>query len=189
MTPDFLLSCILIGVALAMDAFAVSIATAMCDDGEKAGILKVSVVFATMQGLMPFIGWLLVNLAVGTIEPLEDAIPWIAFVVLGLIGCRMIREGIKGKEVIPVYTSWAMLLIMGIVVSIDALSVGLTTSQYDLLSATICSVIITVVTFVICLIGLVMGKRLKSTFANHAMILGGAILILIGLKFVIGTLL
>jgi putative Mn2+ efflux pump MntP len=76
-------------------------------------------------------------------------------------------------------------MVMGVATSIDALSVGFTIAEYKFLSAFVCSVIIAVVTFIICVGGLLIGKKFGNKFSNKAEILGGIILILIGLEIFI----
>ena len=77
------------------------------------------------------------------------------------------------------------LLIQAVATSIDALSVGFTISDYDLIMALVCALIIAVVTFIICMAGLVIGKRFGTKISNKAEILGGVILIVIGLEIFI----
>ena len=74
------------------------------------------------------------------------------------------------------------LMIQGIATSIDALSTGFTTSAYSVFQAFISSLIIAIVTFVICIAGVKIGKKFGVKLAGKAQILGGVILILIGLK-------
>ena len=77
------------------------------------------------------------------------------------------------------------LFIQGVATSIDALSVGFTIADYHWLMALVCSLIIAVVTFFICMIGLSLGKRFGTKLSNKADILGGTILIAIGLEILI----
>ena len=81
------------------------------------------------------------------------------------------------------------LFIQGVATSIDALSVGFTIANYDWLMALVCSVIIAVVTFFICMTGLSLGKRFGTRLSNKADILGGVILIAIGLEIFISNVL
>ncbi len=74
------------------------------------------------------------------------------------------------------------LLVQGIATSIDALSVGFTISEYGLTMALVASLIIAIVTFVICWFGLEIGKKFGTKLSNKASILGGVILILIGIE-------
>ena len=104
---------------------------------------------------------------------------------------KMVIEGIKErkgkneaekKESAPTKLTWRALIVQGIATSIDALSVGFTISEYNVLQAFASSLIIGVVTLVICLIGLVFGKKIGPKVSNVATIIGGAILIFIGIE-------
>ena len=74
------------------------------------------------------------------------------------------------------------LLVQGVATSIDALSVGFTTSQYGFFMAVVSALIIAAVTFIICMAGLIIGKKFGTKLSNKAAILGGIILIIIGLE-------
>ena len=78
-----------------------------------------------------------------------------------------------------------MLLVQGVATSIDALSVGFTISEYGFFMAVICALIIAVVTFIICMAGLYIGKKVGTKLAGKANILGGVILIFIGIEIFI----
>ena len=116
-------------------------------------------------------------------------IPWIALILLGFIGGKMLCEGIKNKdcECVCGCTSLTIgaLLVQGIATSIDALSAGLNFVKYDLLGAIVAAVVIALVTFMICLCGVFFGKKTGTRLAGKAGILGGVILIAIGLEIFI----
>ena len=98
----------------------------------------------------------------------------------------MLIEGIKNKECeneAATVGFWGLML-QGVATSIDALSVGFTIASYSLASALICGLIIAVVTFLISMAGLIIGKKLGMKLAGKASVLGGVILIAIGLKIV-----
>ena len=102
----------------------------------------------------------------------------------------MLVEGIKNKdgENEKTKVGIAALLVQGIATSIDALSVGFTIAEYGLLMAAVCALIIAVITFIICMAGLIIGRKFGTKFANKAAIFGGAILITIGIEiFVTGV--
>ena len=95
----------------------------------------------------------------------------------------MIIEGVRGgndDEISKIGKS--TLLIQGVATSIDALSVGFAIADYDLTMALICAAIIATVTFIICMLGLVIGRRFGTKLSGKAEIIGGIILILIGLE-------
>ena len=99
----------------------------------------------------------------------------------------MLIEGILNKEKDEDHMSFgiAALILQGIATSIDALSVGFTISDYNWIMALVCALIIAVVTFIICMGGLIIGKKFGTKLSGKASILGGIILILIGLEIFI----
>ena len=115
----------------------------------------------------------------------EKFIPWIALILLLFIGGKMLLDGIRGgadDEEGSGELGVKLLIVQGIATSIDALSTGFTTSAYSAFQAFISSLIIAIVTFVICIAGVKIGKKFGVKLAGKAQILGGVILILIGLK-------
>ena len=184
----FFLESILLGVGLAMDAFSVSLANGLNEPNMKLKkMCGIAGVFALFQGLMPLLGWLCVHTILNIFEVFEDFIPWIALGLLSFIGIKMLIDGIKSKdEEQPALTIGALLL-QGLATSIDALSVGFTIAEYDFPMALVSSVIIMLVTFIICMLGIFLGKKFGTRLAGKATIIGGIILILIGIEiFVTG---
>ena len=115
----------------------------------------------------------------------EKFIPWIALILLLIIGGKMLLDGIRGGDEDEENSSELgvkLLIVQGIATSIDALSTCFTTSAYSAFQAFISSLIIAIVTFVICIAGVKIGKKFGVKLAGKAQILGGVILILIGLK-------
>ena len=186
----FFFNSILLGVGLAMDAFSVSMANGLNEPAMKKNRMSlIAGVFAFFQFLMPMIGWICVHTIVQYFQMFEKFIPWIALFLLLYIGGSMLVEGIKGEEEEELKgVGFKALLIQGIATSIDALSVGFTIVDYGFLMAFVCSVIIAVVTFFICMGGLQIGKTVGTKLSNKAAILGGVILIFIGIEiFVTGV--
>ena len=184
----FLLNSILVGCGLAMDAFSVSLANGLNDPKMKSRrMITIAGIFAIFQGIMPLLGWICIKTAANYFPFLETLIPWIALVLLGFIGGKMIYESAKCgcDEDCKSELTFGALMVQGIATSIDALSAGLTISSYNFLSALISSLIIAAVTFVICFIGLAIGKKSGTYLAGKAGILGGIILIVIGLEIFI----
>ena len=98
----------------------------------------------------------------------------------------MLLEGIKGEEEEEQQgVGFKALLVQGIATSIDALSVGFTIADYGFFMAFVCSIIIAIVTFFICVGGLQIGKTVGTKLSNKAAILGGVILIFIGIEIFI----
>ncbi|MDD7177911.1 MAG: manganese efflux pump MntP family protein, partial [Lachnospiraceae bacterium] len=183
---ELVLQSIALGVALAMDAFSVSMANGLNDPGmEKKKMCVIAGTFAGFQFAMPMIGWFCVTTIKEIFAMFEKFIPWIALLLLLFIGGKMLLDGIRGGddgEESSGELGVKLLIVQGIATSIDALSTGFTTSAYSAFQAFISSLIIAVVTFVICIAGVKMGKKFGVRLAEKAQILGGVILILIGLK-------
>ena len=184
----FFFNSILLGIGLAMDAFSVSLANGLNEPAMKKGkMCGVAGVFGGFQFAMPMLGWFCVTTITQYFVAFQPFIPWIALILLGYIGGKMVWEGIKKQddedETPPV--GLMGLLIQGVATSIDALSVGFTIAGYNLFQAVLSCLLIGVVTFVICLAGLAIGKKAGTKLADKAGILGGIILIFIGLEIFI----
>ncbi len=187
----FFFNSALLGVGLAMDAFSVSLANGLYEPKMKKGrMCKIAAVFSVFQAAMPMIGWVCVHTVLQYFNKFEKFIPWIALILLGYIGIKMLVDGIKNKDSQEAKKAvgFKELMIQGIATSIDALSVGFTISDYNWLMAVVCAVIIAVVTFVICTAGLVIGKKFGTKLSGKASILGGVILIGIGIEIFVSSL-
>ncbi len=185
----FFLSAAGFGIALAMDAFSVSLANGLAEPTmRKRRMCLIAGIFAAFQALMPMIGWVIIHTLVNTFSSLEKAIPWIALLLLSYIGGKMIYEGVTHKEDegdAPRACTLPTLLVQGVATSIDALSVGLDIADYKLPSAALTAGIIAVLTFCICMAGLFIGRKAGTKLAGKAGIFGGVILIAIGLEIFI----
>lgn len=183
---ELALQSIALGVALAMDAFSVSMANGLNDpDMERKNMLVIAGTFAGFQFAMPMIGWFCVTTIKEIFSMFEKFIPWIALILLLLIGGNMLLDGIRGDADGAENSGELgvkLLIVQGIATSIDALSTGFMTSAYSAFQAFVSSLIIAVVTFFICVAGVKIGKKFGVRLAGKAQILGGVILILIGLK-------
>lgn len=193
----FVFNSVLLGVGLAMDAFSVSVANALAEpDMPRRRGAAIAGTFAFFQFLMPMLGWVCVHTLVEKFAAFQRFVPWIALGLLLWIGGSMLREGLRGGgareagEEARAGVGVGALLLQGIATSIDALSVGFTIAEYDWAAALVCALIIAVVTFAICALGLRIGRAAGARLAGKAGVLGGAILIFIGLEiFVKGVLL
>lgn len=187
-TTTIIANSILLGAGLAMDAFSVSVANAISvPDMKRPKMCLTAGVYAGFQFIMPLIGWFCVHTAAESFKAFNMFIPWIALGLLVFIGGKMIIENLHAKSVeTKAMNLGAMtLLVQGVATSIDALSVGFTTADYDLPTALFTSVVIAAVTFVLCMIGLMIGKLIGRRWAERAQIIGGIILIAIGIKIVV----
>lgn len=181
----FLFNSILFGIGLAMDAFSVSMANGLNEpDMKKSRMCLIAGTFCIYQIAMPLIGWLCVHTVASLFTSFQKFIPWIALILLLYIGGKMLIEGIRCRdsEAGKPAVGFGELMIQGIATSIDALSVGFTISGYTFSFALIESLIIGIVTFFICIGGLIIGKKFGTKLANKASILGGVILIAIGIE-------
>lgn len=188
LTFGFFLQSIMLGVGLAMDAFSVSLANGLNEPAmPKRRMAGIAGVFAAFQFAMPMIGWVCVSTIAQHFAAFEKCIPWIALILLGYIGGKMLYEGIANKdsgEETPA-VGLSALLVQGVATSIDALSVGFTIAEYHVAEALLACLLIGCVTFCICFAGLGIGKKAGTRLAGKAGILGGAILIVIGLEIFI----
>ncbi|OOM11365.1 manganese efflux pump MntP family protein [Clostridium saccharobutylicum] len=180
-----ILSLILTAIGLSMDAFAVSLTTGFKiskDDRSKIA-LKAGMYFGGFQALMPLIGWIL---GVKFTKYIQSVDHWIAFVLLTIIGGKMIFDGLKGEEdnEFEDIHSNKKFLLLAIATSIDALAVGVT---FAFLGINIIKsiTIIGVVTFILSIIAVYIGKILGNKLTNKSSIVGGAILIFIGLEILV----
>ena len=172
---------LLISISLAMDAFAVSIGKGL---STRKDTLKVALLcgvwFGAFQTLMPLIGYALGS-AVSEIISQYSGI--VALVLLAIVGANMIREAVTSDDDDEVSASIDAkeMFVLAIATSIDALVVGV---SYVAMGANIvvASVIIGVVTFIICFFGAFLGNKIGTAFEKPAAIAGGVVLILIGLK-------
>ncbi|MBQ3600399.1 MAG: manganese efflux pump [Lachnospiraceae bacterium] len=185
---SFFVTSIMLGTGLAMDAFSVSLANGLNEPAmKKSRMCGVAGIFSIFQFAMPMIGWICISTVTRLFGAFEKLIPWIALLLLGYIGGKMLFEGIRCKEHEGEKTAVGMkgLLLQGVATSIDALSVGFTISNYNIFEALLSCLLIGIVTFCICYIGLSIGKKAGTKLAGKAGILGGIILIFIGLEIFI----
>lgn len=184
----FFVNSVLLGIGLAMDAFSVSLANGLNEPKMKTfRMCVIAGVFAFFQFTMPVIGWICVHTIAQCFCSFEDYIPWISLILLCYIGGKMLIEGIKNRncDTEACAVGISALIVQGIATSIDALSVGFTISDYNFIEAFISCLLIAVTTFIICLGGLVIGKKAGTKLAGRANILGGVILIAIGIEIFI----
>ena len=184
----FFINSAALGVGLAMDAFSVSLANGLNEPKmKKRRMALIAGVFAVFQMLMPLTGWVCVHTVLQYFQVFEKFIPWIALALLGYIGGNMLKDGIQNneEEVEKAEVGFKALMVQGVATSIDALSVGFTIAEYGLLMAVVAALIIGVLTFIICFVGLGLGKKFGTIFSNKATIVGGLILIFIGLEIFI----
>ena len=183
----FLMNSFFLGVADAMDAFSVSIANAIMEPNmAKSRKAKIAGVFGVFQFAMPMIGWFCVHTIAEYFLIFKKYIPLIALVLLVFLGGKMLLEGFQEQKSPSVKEQKPLrkreLFVQGIATSIDALSVGFAIASYTAPMAFVAALIIGIVTFFICEIGLSLGMKFGTKLAGRATIVGGIILILIGIE-------
>ena len=180
-----LLSILLIGVGLSMDASAVSIAKGMSlkDSSLKEYAFKLAFFFGLFQGLMPVIGYFAGSLFASYVQAIDH---WVAFVLLGFIGFNMIKESSEEKEEEDAIASisYKNILILAIATSIDALAIGVSFAFLQV-NIFVAAITIALTTFTLSLIAVFIGKKVGSIFQKYAEVLGGCILIFLGVKILI----
>ena len=199
MTFEIIAKIILFGIALAMDAFAVSISDGLIyKDINKKRIFFIAATFGLMQGIMPCIGYFfieIISLIVGSNNSADAAelfatvVTWVSFALLLLIGIKMLIEGIAEirkpqEEKKDKLFSVKEVLIMGVATAIDALAVGVSlhAGLSNNLTIWVHISIICVITFALSLVGLFLGKQILKLFKGKteiSVIIGGCILILL----------
>ncbi len=176
---------LLLAIALSMDAFAVSLTLGA---RHPQNIAKMAILaglyFGAFQGLMPLIGYFG---GVAMLAWLGDFTHWIAFLLLVIIGVKMIYEATKinfeDSPPLPNYSHYALLL-LAIATSIDALAAGFSLTLMSINGITAC-VLIGIVTFLFSYVGVRIGKRTSHFLGNKAEIFGGVVLVLLGIKVLV----
>lgn len=178
-----------LGVGLAMDACAVSMANGLNEPQMKFGKAALcAVVFALFQAAMPTLGWLCAHTLLSKFAVIDKFVPIVALILLAVIGVKMIVDGAKSntEQDSPAKSlTFGALILQAVATSIDALSVGFARADYNLAEILLCVGIVAAVTFAITLAAVYVGKKFGTKLGNKAQILGGCILVAIGLEIFI----
>lgn len=179
---------VLLGLALAMDAFAVAVCIAASSDSLKIKhVLNLAIFFGGFQSMMPYLGWRMGTFAHQYIQTFDH---WIAFALLSYIGIRMIHESYKCRRCETEKRMYGdpgnvyVLFTLALATSIDALAVGVgmgCQNQEILLPITL----IGIITFAMTILGAFLGAKISKWTEGKIEILGGLILIGIGIKILI----
>jgi putative Mn2+ efflux pump MntP len=171
---------LLIALSLSMDAFAVSVCKGL--NMKKINYAHAFIIggfFGAFQAIMPLIGWTVGKQFASLVTSVSH---WIAFALLLIIGGKMLVEAIRGgEEDIPDGLDYKELFILAIATSIDALAVGVVFA-FENVKIVPSVLVIGAVTFILSVIGVVIGNRFGAKYNKGAQIAGGAILILLGTK-------
>ena len=174
-----------IAVGLSMDAFAVSVTNGAVQKKVTPSMaLRMAGFFGFFQGFMPFLGWLIGKAGESFIGSIDH---WIALILLGFIGIQMIVESRrKDEDSEPDELNVRRLTALAIATSIDALATGIIlptavrANTVPLMVLSVC--LIAVITFILCLVGVWVGKKFGDLLSGKAELLGGIVLVLIGVK-------
>jgi len=177
-----LIQILIIAIVLSLDAFSVAIALGI---KSKKHTFKeatiISLYFGGFQALMPLIGWVAGNLIKENFRSITN---WVAFILLGIVGSKMIYENLRDKENNDYSLSTSSLVTLAIATSIDALIVG-TTLAFIKIPLIFSIILIGIVTIIISLGGYYLGRILGKSFGKRVEIIGGVCLILLGIKFLL----
>ena len=195
-----IITIVLTAFALAMDAFAVSVTKGMTLKNLTKGIaIKIALFFGVFQAVMPLIGWMLGISFQGYIKAIDH---WIALILLSVLGGKMIYEFYENRKEVAIEKQEAEneasttleeeekskgelsnkeLTTLAIATSIDALAVGISFAFLNVNIVSL-SLIIGLITFIVCFIGVIAGKKIGVIFKDYAELIGGIILIFIGIN-------
>jgi len=178
-------SIILIAIGLSADCFAVALSGSISmKTVSRLQVLRASLAFGLFQALMPVLGWLIGQTVV---EIIADYDHWIAFVLLAIVGGKMIWESFRSEESRndnADITKGILLLTLSIATSIDALAVGLTFAFLEINIMT-ASLTIGTIALAVTAIGFLLGRKLGSLIGRRAEAIGGVVLIGIGLRILL----
>ncbi len=174
---------VLLGIGLAMDAFAVSICKglSMKRMNWKNAII-IALYFGAFQAAMPIIGYILGTTFESFVTTIDH---WIAFILLSFIGGNMIKESFdKEDNKKNDRVDFKTMIVLALATSIDALAVGITFAFFDV-NLILAISIIGVITFIVSLLGVKVGNRFGDKYQNKAELMGGIILVLLGIKILL----
>ena len=174
---------IVIGIGLAMDAFAVSICKGLSMKKINwKNAMIIALYFGLFQAGMPVLGYALGSAFSSFVQSVDH---WIAFILLAIIGGNMIKDSTddeveKRNDKVDART----MIVLAIATSIDALAIGVTFAFFEV-NLLLAILIIGVITFVLSVLGVIIGNKFGDKFQNRAELAGGIILIIIGLKILL----
>lgn len=168
----------LTAIALAMDSFALCIATSIAyKEIKQKQILLVALIFALFQGIMPIFGFFFGLLADSLVLSFHKILACIALVG---VGANFIKDSYK-NDIKALELSFVAIFIGGFLTSIDALIVGISFGlKIDNIQKA--CILIAIICFIFCIIGLNLGKKLAKSYENKALLLGGVLLIFVGIS-------
>lgn len=181
-----LVELVLIALSLSMDAFAVSICKGL--SLKKVSLKQMAWIglwFGGFQALMPLIGYMAASFASGWVQSFDH---WIAFILLALIGGKMIWDSFHDEKSVNASLSVGSMFVLAIATSIDALAIGVTFA-FMKVNVLLAITLIGLITFALSAIGVKIGTAFGSKYQSKATLAGGIILVLIGVKILMEGLL
>ena len=173
----------LIAVGLSMDAFAVSVCKGLSTQTlQRRHYLIVGAWFGGFQALMPTLGYLLGSAFEQYITSVDH---WVAFILLSVIGGNMLKEAFSKDEETTDASFAPKVMLLAVATSIDALAVGITLALLPGVNIAAAVLFIGCITFILSAVGLKVGNVFGLKYKNKAEMVGGAILILMGLKILL----
>lgn len=180
-----ILNALLLGSGLAMDASAVGMANGLIEPKmRKRKLILIATFFGVFQGLMPLLGYAFGYLFANLITSI---VPYLALIILSILGIKMFIEGFKKEEEKQEPISIKGILLQAIATSIDAFAVGVLYVATPFGESILTFIIITVTTFLFVVIAIILGKTIGNKLSQSALIFGGVVLILVGIKIFIET--
>lgn len=178
-----IISLMALAFGMSMDAFATAIAKgATYQNPSLVRALKAGVLFGAIEGVAPIIGWLLGEAAQGWLSHVDH---WLAFVLLGFLAIKFMRDALKGDVQIKgdqqtmAKSGFGLMLITAVATSIDSLVVGVSLAFLEV-NIWLAAVLIGLATMIMVTLGLYLGNRLGLRFGRVAMFVGGVVLLMIG---------
>lgn len=183
------LNLIFLSIGLAMDAFAVAICKGLgMNKINYKHAFIIALMFGLFQGMMPLIGWAVGSRFASYVSVFSG---WIAFILLAIIGAKMIYEAVKEDQAVcktDNQFSLKEIVVLSIATSIDALAVGISLALVPDVDIIVSVATIGIITFIISLVGVGLGNKIGCRFNKYAEFAGGIILIIIGIKMLIENL-
>ena len=186
-----IISLMALAFGMSMDAFATAIAKgATYQNPSLVRALKAGVLFGAIEGVAPIVGWLLGEAAQGWLSHVDH---WLAFVLLGFLAIKFMRDALKGDVQIKgdqqtmAKSGFGLMLITAVATSIDPLVVGVSLAFLEV-NIWLAAVLIGLATMIMVTLGLYLGNRLGLRFGRVAMFVGGVVLLMIGTTILVGHL-
>lgn len=186
-----IISLVALAFGMSMDAFATAIAKgATYQNPSLVRAFKAGVLFGVIEGVAPIIGWLLGEAAQGWLSHVDH---WVAFVLLGFLAIKFMRDALKGdvqikgdQQTMP-KSGFGLMLITAVATSIDSLVVGVSLAFLEV-NIWLAAILIGLATMIMVTLGLCLGNRLGRRFGRVAMFVGGVVLLMIGTTILVSHL-